>query len=249
MQTPQDASYIDCREFRQRLPYLSDNDIASELDTGRLATFVRNCGGYEERELPRSYDREADAWVVDWAQARADRLLFWSEQVCQLEGRHPEALPEPSRFFSLTPPAGAYVDLETDPDIAAMYARGELEDALRRAFATIDRQKAELAEKDKRLAELEAELAKVQGQPCIGDGFRRLACDLLRRGLPRAEAARMLASEGNRKVSHAGIFYLFGNDEDAQAALKRLTGEDKARSDTGKRILQGAKRRTTPDHP
>ncbi len=248
MQTPHDASYIDCREFRQRLPFLSDDALASELDTGRLATFVMNCGGYDERDLPRTYDREADVWRVDWAQARADRLLFLNWQVCQLEGRHPEALPEPSHEISHTPPAEAYVDLEADPDIAEMYVRGELEETLRRAFATIDRLKAELAEKDKRLAETEARLVATQGQPCIGDGFRRLACDLLRQGLQRAEAARTLASKDNRKVSHAGIFYLFGNDEDAQEALVRRTGEDKARSDSGKRLLQGKKKRITPDH-
>ena len=56
----------------------------------------------------------------------------------------------------------------------------------------LDIQEATLAELGRRITELEAELSKAQSVACIGDGLPRIACDCLRQGLSREEAAAKL---------------------------------------------------------
>lgn len=107
-------------------------------------------------------------------------------------------------------------------------------------------QEAELEKQRRRVAELQAMLATAKATPCTGDGFRRLVCDMRRKGIPDGEAASRLASESDRNVSDAGLFYLYGNDEDAEGALRRREKEDSYRSGIGRRIRQGASRRDTP---
>lgn len=110
-------------------------------------------------------------------------------------------------------------------------------------------QEAELKEQRRRIAELQAELATAKAIPCIGDGFRRLVCDMRRQRIPDGEAARRLASESAHNVSDAGLFYLYGNDEDVRGALTRREQEASYRSGIGRRIRNGANRRDTPETP
>ncbi len=219
---------IDYRELRLRLPYLTGDELASELDAGRIASFVNTGCAFEERRLPRHYDRKWHAWFIDEDEAREHSFLFKEEDVRRLEEKYPSARPNPELRGALDLlPDKAWMECKELPD-----GQGEriehfvlILNAARERVASLQ---AEIAEKDGRIAELKAKLAERGASvaaleakpaeedkpagilPCIGDGFRKMACELLRAGCTREVAAAKL-HESKYKPSDTVVYSLLAS--------------------------------------